>query len=354
MSRHAPSIDFVLAGGPTLGFGHVMRSGTIAAEAIRRGWCVRLYLEGDASAAAKLAEASGTEEIRAWTDWPGSEPGNLLLIDIPGDKSEWLDRSEQAGAIAIVLDDDRYRGRATLTICPALHAPPTESPRLVAGPRYGVLSSSHRGTTRTPLEARGELLLSLGGADPHRATLRVAPVLARLLDSSDVDHDIHSRHVVLGPGFQHADEAVGVLAEQGWEVHRALAQQAMARRMAQARLAVMGFGTSLSELAWLGTPHVSITHHACDDGAARELEARGIGKHLGFAPVLDVEALERTIRQALQDRDWQRSSAERALAALDGGTGATRILDRLEEIPIPGPPTRGLGPILKGSHVALR
>lgn len=333
MSDDGHALDVVVAGGPGIGFGHLMRSGTIAAEAIRLGWRVHLHLEGDLRAADKLSEAAGSKAIFEWSQWPGSRAGGMLLIDIPGDKSEWLERGEATGMPAIVLDDEQHRDKARLTICPSLHARPAESARRIAGPRYVVLSRTHLETPSPPLAARDELLLSLGGSDPHRATLRVAPWIARLLDDPTIDHGLVTRHVVLGPGFADPDSrAAEALREAGWQVHRALSQAAMAQRMAAARLAIMGFGTSLGELGWLGTPHLSITHHASDDRHARRLEAHGIGLHLGFAPELAADAVLPKLRRGLVDRDWQRAGAERAASLLQGGLGAQRIVAQLEQI----------------------
>lgn len=333
MSDDRRAIDVVVAGGPGVGFGHLMRSGTIAAEAIRLGWQVHFHLEGDPRASDKLAEAAGSDAIYEWSRWPGSRAGGMLLLDIPGSKNEWLARAEAADMPTIVLDDEGHQDRARLTICPSLHAHPAESARRIAGPRYVVLSRTHLETPSPPLAARNELLLSLGGSDPHRATLRVAPWIARLLDDPGIEHGLGSRHVVLGPGFSDGEgQAAETLHEQGWQVHRALSQAAMAQRMAAARIAVMGFGTSLGELAWLGTPHLSITHHARDDRHARRLEAHGIGMHLGFAPELAAEVVLPRLRRGLVDRDWQRASAERAASLLEGGLGARRILGQLEQI----------------------
>jgi hypothetical protein len=94
----------------------------------------------------------------------------------------------------------------------------------------------------------------------------------------------------------------------------------------------MGFGTSLGELAWHGTPHLSVTHHTADDAWAQRLEARGIGRWLGHAAALDREVVTDRVARALVDRDWQTASASRAQAALEGGRGCERILDRLSAI----------------------
>jgi spore coat polysaccharide biosynthesis predicted glycosyltransferase SpsG len=42
-----PEIDFIVAGGARYGMGHVMRSSTLAAAAVQRGWRVRAFLAGD-------------------------------------------------------------------------------------------------------------------------------------------------------------------------------------------------------------------------------------------------------------------------------------------------------------------
>ncbi|MBY0401289.1 hypothetical protein K2X89_13405, partial [Myxococcota bacterium] len=113
---------------------------------------------------------------------------------------------------------------------------------------------------------------------------------------------------------------------------RALEPAAMARRMAEARLAVMGFGTSLCELAWHETPHLAITHHDHDVAWAKLLEERGIGRFLGRAAALEADFVVERFAQAALDHDWQRASAARALDALEGGRGVERILDRLAAI----------------------
>ena len=101
----------------------------------------------------------------------------------------------------------------------------------------------------------------MGAADPHRVTPRIAPLLDIVLKNSDVLHGITSRHVVLGPAFSDPDDVVRQsLTTSGWRVHRALDGPRMAKLMSEAKLAVAGFGTSLTELAWHGTPHVFVTH----------------------------------------------------------------------------------------------
>jgi len=359
--KPCPEIDFIVAGGARYGMGHVMRSGTLAAAAVQRGWRVRVFLGGDRVAQESWAASCPDSEVHAWSAWRSSTSAALTLFDHPFAKSRWIDACHRDRTRAIVLDDVRAIGRARLTINPALHHmpldldgnPEDENPEddpaslTLRGPRYAILANAHRETPHRPLAERNTLLLSLGGADPLAATPRIAPILVETLGSLGTLHGFQVLRVVLGPAFRDPDDRIGrELASAGWLVERGLEPAAMARRMADARLAVIGFGTSLSELAWHGTPHLSITHHALDEPWARRLEERGIGLWLGTADALHATFASARVDRALRDLAWQRESARRAFDAIEGGRGCERILDRLAMIAceIPTPRRRsGLG-----------
>ncbi len=351
------NIDFIIAGGASMGLGHVMRSASIAESAQRLSWTSRVFIQGDEAAIDGWRRVSHQSDVQDWSQWNARCPAPLSVIDFRGEKLDWLARLRSSRSRSVVLDDARYTGHADLTICPGLHhaflSPSVESEhRLLHGPRYAILSEVHRSTTSRALGTRSRLLLSLGGADPHRLAPRVAPILDRVLEDSEVLHGIVSRHVVLGPAFADptADVARG-FARAGWQVHTALAPARMAQLMSEARLAVMGFGTSLTELAWHGTPHASLTHHQSDVGSAEALEAFGIGIHLGSAESLDDATVEARFRRALEDSDWQRQSARIAFDALDGGHGMTRILERFEDLAFGETTTSTHASSTKGFHV---
>ena len=333
-------IAFAIAGGPSLGLGHVMRCAALAAASKRRGWRVHAFLQGPAEVEQTWRAASEGVDSSPWRDWSPAYRHDLIVLDFAGDKRAWLERAESTATPAVVIDDADYLDRARLTICPAIHSQTRELPRFIAGPRFSILSRAHlRCAPRRP-ESKTRLLLSLGGADPHHATLRVAPVLARVLDELQPGHAFRSRDVVLGAAFEDSGQhAAAELARAGWCVHRGLSMQRMALLMAQSGLAVIGFGTSLTELAWHRTPHLSITHHASDASAAQGLETRGIGRHLGWAPSLDLQFVEAVLREALEKASWRKTSAELAYRAIDAGRGVERILKRFEEI-VPSLPRR--------------
>lgn len=371
MSR-AFDIDFIVAGGARYGLGHVMRSGALAAAATRRGWRVRSFLAGDRVASERWRAASAGSIVFPWSAWRASASAPLTLFDHPFVKSRWIAACRRDRTRAIVLDDVRAIGKARLTINPALHhlRPPIDpdfpdegdengeddpAALVLRGPRYAILSEAHRQTTARPLDQRDTLLLSIGGADPRSATPRLAPLLAAALARVGAESGITNRRVVLGPAFEDPGErAARALAAEGWAVDRALEPAAMAQRMAEARLAVVGFGTSLCELAWHGTPHLSVTHHPADEAWACALEEQGIGGWLGSAADFDAERVARRLERALRDHDWAATSARHAHAALEGGLGCERILDRLALIAREPGATRRLSERDRGGRPAPR
>ena len=353
MIRRA-DIDFVVAGGARYGMGHVMRSAALAAAAARRGWRVRTFLAGDRVAGERWHAAAPEASVHAWSAWRASASSPLTVFDHPFAKTRWLAACRRDRTRSIVLDDVRAIGRARLTINPALHhmslgedenslESPEDDPASLSlrGPRYAILSEAHRETSHRPLLERTSLLLSLGGADPHAVTPRIAPLLAGVLAHTELAPTILVRRAVLGPAFADPEGRVALaLAAAGWQVERGLEPLAMARRMADARIAVMGFGTSLCELAWHGTPHLSVTHHVQDEAWATRLEERGIGGWLGHAESLDPTCVTSRFARALADLPWQIESAQRALDEIEGGRGCERILERLawiaREVSLPG------------------
>lgn len=335
--KRALRIAFVAAGGPKLGAGHIMRSAALAAEAVRGRWAVEAFLSGDAEVHSLWRTAAGEMPIHEWRAPIATAEPDLVVLDYPADKHDWITRVDALGVPVVVLDDRGSLDAARLTVCPALHDPDLERADLLSGPRFSILSRPHLEERPTPPDRKRKLLLSLGGADPHGATLAIAPLIDRVLERMIVEpganHAFESKHVVLGRVFDgDAGAATRTLEAMGWRVHRALDRSQMARLMSESRFAVMGFGTSLTELAWHRTPHASLTHHEGDRVPAERLEAMGIGRSLGWAGAIDPKTVETKLETALRDANWLEESAKRAFAAIDSGRGATQLMARFESL----------------------
>ena len=351
-------IDFVASGGRELGLGHIVRSARLAREAARRGWSVRGLVDGDAVAHRVWRETSGFEARRFAPDSDRFAP--LVSLDGPYDKRPLLERLAGLGVRPILIDDERPYAIAPASprgwrVLPGLHharcetsgATDAQGFALLSGPRYAILSDAHRAHATPRTGPRKSILVTLGGSDPHRAGPLVglaARAAVRELARTGSGFRELQVDVVFGPSFEDpADRDASLLEAAGCRVHRGLDAFGMADRMRLARLAIVGFGTSVTELAWHATPFLTIPHHDHDRGAARDLASRGFGRTLATARRLNRSAVSRHILDALRDETWRTTSATRARDVLDDGDGVARIFARIETelaLRAPGPRPR--------------
>lgn len=310
-----------------------MRCAALARGAQARGHSVTALLATDEPAAATWRRASQIDRIEPWDALSRRLKLDALVVDTRSDKRAVLGDAKRMQLPSLVLDDRRTQNEADLTICPALHETPVETPRLRAGPKYSILSPDHR----EPISSAGprdRFLVTLGGSDPHRFSEKVAPMALRALrNGGAAAAGIRRFDLVLGPAFRDPENELAERFEtMGWQVHRALAPAQMARLMSETCLAISGFGTALTEFAMHRVPCLTVTHHRADAGAAIDLETRGMGRWLGFAgDPLSRPSIDR-LEKALRDPAWRAASAERAFEAINRGRGTERVLDCAESL----------------------
>lgn len=351
-------IDFVAAGGRGLGLGHIVRSARLAREAHARGWSVRGFVDGDPVARRVFRETSGLEALPF--DARFERFSALVALDVPTDKTSLLEHLGALGCRPLVIDDERpyaipAQAPRGWRLLPGLHHASCETSgatdsrgfALLSGPRFAILAEAHRRFSVPAAAERNSVLVTLGGSDPHRASPVVARAARQALSewqASDGEAIPLHVDVVFGPSFEDpGDREAEALREAGCRVHKGLDAPAMAARMRAARVALVGFGTAINELAWHATPFLTITHHDSDRGPARDLEACGFGRHLGPAHTLERLPLVAPIDAALRDIGWQQRSAARARRALGDGSGAARLFERIEmelALHAPRPPRR--------------
>ena len=324
-------LGFAIAGGARLGLGHVMRCAAIAREALSWGWSVEARIAGDASAHETWQGASGGTLARGWENELQKGQFEILILDSPIDKERWIERARNAAIPLVLIDDPNHVDRVSLSIQPNLHDRPIDLPNHLSGPRFSILSDAHRSYAGAPSRPKNRFLMTLGGADPHRATEKLIDRFTEQLERSQQSASFEQLDVVLGAAYRPTSASFEAeCARLGWNVHRALSPHAMARLMSESRLAVTGFGTSQTELAWHATPYLSVAHHRSDCAVARRLELRGVGRCLGWGGRLDLDQATRVLAATLDDERWRRESAAIGFAAVAGGRGIERILTRLE------------------------
>ncbi len=326
MSAGPVALRFVTSGGTATGMGHLMRCATLAEEALELGLPIDFAVRGDSAALAALAGQIPAVAMRQWEHATGLTDGaTALVVDTREPIDDALSEARRRGVATTVLDRADHLDGAALTVLPVAHAARIDHPRLLAGAAYCPLPRALRRIEAPPLSTRRQALLTLGGADPHRATLPLAAILAEGLDAAD--RGDWTRHVVIGPAFERTEALARSLEAEGWVVHRAPDRATLLARMALTAFAIVGFGNSVYELAWLGVPQIYWTHRASDLEDADRLEALGLGRVGGAASRLDAGAARDRLRAALAAPDWAARSSASGRTLLGDGGGARRIVE---------------------------
>jgi spore coat polysaccharide biosynthesis predicted glycosyltransferase SpsG len=170
---------------------------------------------------------------------------------------------------------------------PTLKAPLSPAVDYHEGPEFAIIRrefAAYRNQPRHPSGATPRILVTFGGSDPMRHTLRVLEALAG-------DADKLHLTVVVGPNFPHRRDVHHLASTMGAIVHENVSD--MPALMLDADLAISGGGTTMLELATLGIPALIIPQNEPEMRFSASIAARGAVRTLP----LDVSPQE--IRRAV-------------------------------------------------------
>ena len=329
------SVVFRIAGGPTVGFGHVRRSWTLAAYLGAEGWAVRIV--GTSPEATATLQSAGftsdTESARQSLDTTlralGGEPQPAVcVVDEPETPTEGLvtlrrlapvvcldDLAERVFPVDVVVNgaagaaELRYRG-----------APET---RYLLGPSFVLLRSSFAPAPdrRAPAPVVRRVLLLTGGGNVGSLVQELVALICDVLPLVHVD-------VVVGP-FSRPPVFNGTLGPRVTVHH---VPDDMRGLMLRADLAISGGGQTLYELAATATPTIAIGLARDQVVNLRGLSAAGAVQDAG-AP--DDPAFSQKLSEALA-RLAEDPAARAAMGAagrrLVDGRGTERVAEALRAL----------------------
>jgi spore coat polysaccharide biosynthesis predicted glycosyltransferase SpsG len=313
-----------VSGGAQCGLGHVHRALEIAREALAQKLRVSMAVRGDAPTRAIVREQCPAVALESWETPADAERAAVwTLFDTREPIAAELEAAARAGSRRLVLDRIDCEDVADWTVLPNLHARPRVHPRVSQGGKWCIVARELRALARGAETTRDRVLVTLGGADPHDLTSAVLDPLAKALaECGPVPVD-----VVIGRCFGSREEALRRIGELGWRAHFDLGRREIGLLMRQASFAICGFGTSVYELACLGTPSIYLAHHASDRGDAEMLERKGVGLLGGVAGAFDADAFRRRLEASALSEVWRERAAKLARRHVGDGAGAVRIVE---------------------------
>ena len=340
-------------GGYDLGFGHIKRCLSLAAELAQAGvTCKFACRRGSDRAAAQirdhgyavvyLPERGGLwGELTALND-DKLFSGDAMVLDI-----SHRDTSREASAIPKYFAGLRQRFPAVVMIDSLMHeclaagfdlpvdlvvlpyagadgqAVVSETPQYARGTDYFVLDPAFAAASTVahrPPKTADRLLVTAGGSDPAGITTMTMNALDRL-----EEHPLEVR-IIIGPGYTN-DTAVAAAdwaANSRHSVTIVRQPETLAGHMAWCHMAVSASGLTKYELAATGTPAILLSinkHHAALN---QSFDPCGAATHLGQVKHVTAAALAKSIASLRGDRG-ARSAMSSAGRAMIDGRGAARL-----------------------------
>lgn len=311
--------------GPAIGAGHVMRILTLGHELVRAGQECLLVSKDLPLPLRELASARGVRLVERsqdiaspaiWREVLGLGPDVLVL-----DSYAWhpgaVVEIERAGVPFVVIDDNAevVWHRPTILLNQNLHADESMYPaidgsaELLLGPQFALVRSEVSSLRGVPFCSRPthSIAMVLGGSD----VLNIGEALEREIRRLGLE-------VERSGGLASPSQPSGN-------------PERVAKTLASCRLAVIAAGSTLWEVACLGTPSVALVVADNQERLAQASAAAGIAQVIDCRAGCDPEhvaSLTKTIA-AQEDLLEAMSSAGRNLI---DGRGAERVADFILEV----------------------
>jgi UDP-2,4-diacetamido-2,4,6-trideoxy-beta-L-altropyranose hydrolase len=274
----------------------------------------------DASKTARIAREAGS----AWVVVDGYQFGtayqkqlkddmlNVLAVDDYGHAKQYL--------ADIILNQN-------LSASPSLYEQRPTSTRLLLGPHYVLLRREFlvwRSWKRTISATAKSILVTLGGSDPSKFTLKVIQAL-RQLPAKD-----YVVTIVAGGSNPHLAEIESAARTSPLPMSVITDANNMPELMAEADLAVSASGITGWELAFMGVPALLVALAENQKPNAQHLNDAGAARSLGWHEGISSEQLIRETTAVAASAETRAEMSRRGRALIDG-YGSFRVWLHMNE-----------------------
>ena len=324
-------------GGPEIGYGHLIRTGALAAELLERGSTLTVATTTPAPATdvfpttVEVIELPSRADPDPFVEWLDTAAPDLVFTDAYPVDTAYQQAVRQHVPLAVLQDDARHAVCANLFTNGNLYAPELDyefvgqPPATRLGADYVLLRPEiqERATAEPPWREFPErAIIMMGGSDLAELT----PTVVRAFDGVDLTVD-----AIVGPGCSRTQEQAvrSAASESSATVQVSCDPDDLADRMLAADFAVSTASSTTYELLALGTPIVSIPIVDNQEPIAAALRRRDA------ATVLErgdgVEAFRSAIQEYMREPELRRRRRRDGQTLVDGG-GAERIAATISEM----------------------
>lgn len=316
-------------GCPEIGYGHLVRTGALAAELLDRNHDVT-YATTTPEHVREVCPNDVEIVILPSRDDPAParefvrEHADVTVLDSYLADSEYQQELRMVAPLVVIADDTRHQVAADVLVNGNLYAPELtyetigEEPKRCLGPEYVLLRPEIAAyTSKNPpwRETPSRAIVTMGGSDVANLT----PTVIRAFDGFDLRVD-----AIVGPGF--SDKQADLINQAAGEVSADVCivrdPDNLPERMFQADLGITTASTTTYELLALGTPIVSIPVVDNQNKIAQAL------REMGLATVLNRGAEKEAFRVAIESYlvdDEFRNERRHLGRSLVDGQGTVRV-----------------------------
>ena len=345
---HLPRVLFRVDGSAQMGMGHVYRS-LAAAKAFseisrtadicflmradrpegvqhvsREGYSVRVLPENDASALPAIRDYSP----------------NIIVNDLPFLEDSYLKSLATLGASTIhfvdtLADIERPDEMAAIIIA-ALAEEQVELEDYHAGPAFAILREAFQKRSTDIAERGRRIVLSFGGSDPQKLTLKALSALAPIAGAIR-DLEVTA---VLGPAFSHRAELDELLRGLPHRPRILSRVEHMADILVEADLVLCSGGMTVFEIAALGRPGLVLCQNAKEESRMKRFAREGSILHLGLGTEVGEDVIREKTAELLSDYAARRKMSEAGAKLVEPG-GAANVAGVIKKAEGRGPANGG-------------
>lgn len=307
---------FYIKAGSCAGFGHMRRSLAIATELRNKRESACFLVDGD-DCAMNLLKEKGFKAYHFSKVALKLFSPEVTIIDQKGDVRREASQLRSKGSKICLIDNaTSTRLMADIVIYPVAHFDRSLGlqgfkGKKFIGAKYFPLNAEFRRAKKIR-HATFTVLVTMGGSDPNKITLKVAKALEKIKGGLRVVF-------VLGAASKRQE----LPKDKRFKIVRNPGN--MARLMSGCDLAITAFGTTLYELAYMGVPALIISNYKNEKDEVRTFERRGTSIYLGHFKRVSDRSISNTVND-LMDNKRKMSALSRNGKKLVDGKGAMRIV----------------------------
>jgi spore coat polysaccharide biosynthesis predicted glycosyltransferase SpsG len=262
---------------------------------------------------------------------------NLIVNDLPSLDDAYLRSLAKLGASTVnfvdTLEDIENPRNAAAIIIAALDDEQVELDGYHAGPAFAILREAFQERSAEIAERGRKVVLSFGGSDPQKLTLKALEALTPIAPGLEVT-------AILGPAFAHEVELDSVLDRTRYRPRVLRHVEHMADILVEADLVLCSGGMTVFEIAALGRPGIVLCQNDKEQKRMERFARFGSVRHLGLGTEASEEAIRECVAALLADRAERIRMSEAGVALVDAH-GAARAADVMTRGGLRGPANGG-------------